>query len=41
MQEIKPEDFDSESLDQFMTAADSLSNAIYAVELRGRKQKKH
>ena len=41
MQEIKPEDFDDESLDQFMTADDSLSNAIYTIELRGRKQKKN
>jgi hypothetical protein len=40
MREIQPEDIDDESLDQFMTAADQLSNAIYAIELKRRKQKK-
>lgn len=40
MREIQPEDIDDESLDQFMAAADQLSNAIYAIELKRRKQKK-
>lgn len=38
MREIRPEDIDDESLDQFMTAADQLSNAIHAIELRRRRQ---
>jgi hypothetical protein len=40
MREIQPEDIDDESLDQFMPAADQLSNAIYTIELKRRKQKK-
>jgi hypothetical protein len=40
MREIQPDDIDDESLDQFMAAADQLSNAIYAIELKRRKQKK-
>jgi hypothetical protein len=40
MREIQPEDIDDESLDQFMAAADQLSNAIYAIELKRRKLKK-
>jgi hypothetical protein len=40
MREIQPEDIDDESLDQFMSAADHLSNAIYTIELKRRKQKK-
>ena len=40
MREIQPEDIDDESLDQFMSAADQLSNAIYTIELKRRKQKK-
>ena len=40
MREIQPEDIDDESLDQFMYAADQLSNAIYTIELKRRKQKK-
>lgn len=39
MREIRPEDVDDESLDQFMSAADQLSNAIYAIELKRRKRK--
>lgn len=39
MREIQPEDIDDESLDQFMTAADQLSNAIYTIELKRRRQK--
>jgi hypothetical protein len=38
MREIQPEDVDDESLDQFMTAADQLSNAIYSIELKRRKK---
>lgn len=38
MREIQPEDIDDESLDQFMAAADQLSNAIYAIELKRRKK---
>jgi hypothetical protein len=38
MREIQPEDIDDESLDQFMTAADQLSNAIYSIELKRRKK---
>jgi hypothetical protein len=38
MREIQPEDMDDESLDQFMAAADHLSNAIYSIELRRRKK---
>jgi hypothetical protein len=40
MREIQPDDIDDESLDQFMAAADQLSNAIYVIELKRRKQKK-
>jgi hypothetical protein len=40
MREIQPDDIDDESLDQFMAAADQLSNAIYTIELKRRKQKK-
>ena len=40
MREIQPEDIDDESLDQFIAAADQLSNAIYTIELKRRKQKK-
>lgn len=40
MREIQPDDIDDESLDQFMAAADQLSNAIHAIELRSKKQKK-
>jgi hypothetical protein len=29
---------DDESLDQFMAAADQLSNAIYSIELKRRKK---
>jgi hypothetical protein len=38
MREIQPEDVDDESLDQFMAAADQLSNAIYSIELKRRKK---
>jgi hypothetical protein len=38
MREIQPEDIDDESLDQFMAAADQLSNAIYSIELKRRKK---
>lgn len=40
MREIQPDDIDDESLDQFMVAADQLSNAIYTIELKRRKQKR-
>lgn len=40
MREIQPEDIDDESLDQFMAAADQLSNAIHAIELKRRRQQK-
>jgi hypothetical protein len=39
MREIRPEDVDDESLDQFMAAADQLSNAIHAIEIKRRKRK--
>jgi hypothetical protein len=39
MKEIRPEDVDDESLDQFMAAADQLSNIIYAIQLKSRKLK--
>ena len=38
MREIQPEDVDDESLDEFMRAADQLSNAIYAIELKRQKR---
>lgn len=38
MKEIRPEDVDDESLDQFM-AADQLSNTIYAIQQKCRKLK--
>lgn len=38
MREIQPEDVDDESLEEFMNAADQLSNAIYAIELRRQKR---
>jgi hypothetical protein len=40
MREIEPEDVDDESLDEFMTAADQLSNAIYKIELKRRQREK-
>jgi hypothetical protein len=40
MREIEPEDVDDDSLDQFMAAADQLSNAIYTIELRRRRREK-
>ena len=38
MREIQPEDVDDESLDEFMKAADGLSNALYAIELKRQKR---
>jgi hypothetical protein len=40
MREIQPEDIDDESLDQFMAAADQLSNAIHVIEIRRRRREK-
>lgn len=40
MREIEPEDVDDESLDQFMSAAYHLSNAIRAIEIRRRRREK-
>lgn len=40
MREIEPEDVDDESLDQFMAAADQLSNAIYRIESKRRQREK-
>jgi hypothetical protein len=40
MREIQPEDVDDESLDEFMAAADQLSNAIYRIELKRRQREK-
>lgn len=40
MREIEPEDVDDESLDEFMGAADQLSNAIYKIELKRRRREK-
>jgi hypothetical protein len=40
MREIEPEDIDDESLDEFMTAADQLSNAIYKIELKRQQREK-
>jgi hypothetical protein len=40
MREIEPEDLDDESLDRFMAAADQLSNAIRAIEMRRRRREK-
>lgn len=40
MREIQPEDIDDDSLDQFMAAADQLSNAIYTIEPKCRKKNK-
>ena len=38
MRESQPEDVDDESLDEFMKAADGLSNALYAIELKRQKR---
>lgn len=38
MREIQPEDVDDNSLEEFMKAADGLSNAIYAIELKRQKR---
>lgn len=38
MREIQPEDVDDESLDEFMKAADGLSNALYSIELKRQKR---
>lgn len=40
MREIEPEDVDDESLDEFMAAADQLSNVIYRIELKRRQRVK-
>jgi len=40
MREIEPEDVDDQSLEEFMAAADQLSNAIYAIELKKRQREK-
>lgn len=40
MREIEPEDVDDESLNQFMAAADQLSNAIYKIESKRRQREK-
>lgn len=40
MREIQPEDIDDESLDEFMAAADQLSNAIYRIELKRQQRQK-
>lgn len=40
MREIEPEDLDDESLHQFMAAANQLSNAIRAIEMRRRRREK-
>ena len=40
MREIEPEDVEDESLDQFMAAADQLSNAIYRIESKRRQREK-
>lgn len=39
MREIEPLDVDEESLDQFMAAADQLSNAIHSIEMKRRRRK--
>lgn len=38
MREIEPEDVDDQSLDHFMAAADQLSNAIHAIEMKRRRR---
>ena len=38
MREIQPEDVDDESLGEFMKAADGLSHALYAIELKRQKR---
>jgi hypothetical protein len=40
MREIQPEDIDDESLNEFMNAADGLSNALYAIELKRQKRER-
>lgn len=40
MREIQPEDVDDESLEEFMKAADQLSNAIYAIELKKKSRER-
>ena len=40
MRETRPEDIDDDSLDEFMTAADQLSNALYKIELKRRQREK-
>ena len=40
MREIEPEDVDDDSLEEFMAAADQLSNAIYAIELKKQRREK-
>lgn len=40
MREIQPEDIDDASLDEFMAAADQLSNAIYRIEIKRRQREK-
>lgn len=37
MKEIRPEDVDDQSLDEFLAAADQLSNAIHGIRQRSRK----
>jgi hypothetical protein len=40
MREIEPEDVDDQSLEEFMAAADQLSNAIYSIELKKKQREK-
>ena len=40
MREIEPEDLDDESLEQFIAAADQLSNALYRIESKRRQREK-
>lgn len=40
MRETRPEDIDDDSLDEFMSAADQLSNALHRIELKRRQREK-
>ena len=40
MREIQPEDLDDETLDEFMSAMDQLSNILYRIEKKRQKRER-
>jgi len=40
MREIQPEDLDDETMDEFMSAMDQLSNILYHIEKKRQKRER-